>query len=92
MQLQQMHVIRGHTTWLKFFGAHVYILFIIRVKILVLIQWSLNGHKGPPATLIILTIEPRIVILFWARNPIYFEHVFSVADLGATHNHIPLEI
>ena len=42
----------------------MYILFIIRVKILVLIQWSLNGHKGPPATLIILTIEPRIVILF----------------------------
>ena len=55
---------RGHTTFLNFFGAHVYILFIIRVKILVLIQWSLNGHKGPPATLIILTIEPRIVILF----------------------------
>ena len=40
------------------------ILFVIKVKILVLVSWS---YRSP---LIMLTIEPRMAIVYWARGPI----------------------
>jgi len=33
---------------------------------------SLNGHIGPPP--ITLTIELRMVLIFWGRSPLLFEH------------------
>ena len=44
--------------YLIIFGAHVIILFIIKVNIMVLIERS---HRSPS---IMLTIEPRTVIVF----------------------------
>ena len=39
------------------------ILFILKVKILVLMKWS---YRFPP---VMLTMEPRLIIIFWAHNP-----------------------
>ena len=44
------------------------ILFIIKVNIIVLIERS---HRSPS---IMLTIEPRAVIVFWARSPVSLKH------------------
>ena len=46
------------------------VLFITKVKILVLIEWS---YMPPPP--IVLTIEPRMLSIFWARSPISFKHM-----------------
>ena len=46
-------------------GAHMNISFAIEVEMLVL---SEKGHIGPPP--IMLTIEPRIVIIFRAPSPL----------------------
>ena len=46
------------------------ILFIIKVKILVLVKWSYRSLS------ITLTIEPRMVSVFWCRSPISFKHMF----------------
>ena len=51
--------------------AHMNILFIIKVNILMLIKWS---YRSPN---IMLTIEPRIVSIFWACGPISFRHMMS---------------
>ena len=45
------------------------ILIIIKVNILMLMKWS---YKFPP---IMLPIELKKVIIFWAHNPISIEHV-----------------
>ena len=36
-----------------------------------------------------LTIEPRMVIIFWACSPISYKHIFLVSVLGVTPHHIP---
>ena len=59
------------------------ILFIIKVKILV----SLNGYVGHP---IMLTIESRMIIIFWTRILVSYKHVFYKSVFGATPNHIPI--
>ena len=58
--------------WLcsKFVGAHMNILFVFKVKkILVFIKWL---HRSSP---IMLTIKSRMVITFWAHSPICFERM-----------------
>ena len=62
------------------------ILFIIKVKILVLIKPS---YRSPS---IMLTIEPRTVIVFWVHKSNLFKtQVFLVSILGATPNHTSLK-
>ena len=59
------------------------ILFIIKMKILMLILWS---YRPLP---IMLTIEHRMITYFKHAVQIPFEkHVFLVSILGATANHI----
>ena len=61
--------IEAVATFLIIFGAHMNILFIVKVNILVLIKWS---YRSPQ--LCWLT-ESRMVIIFWARRPISFTHM-----------------
>ena len=49
-------------------------LFILKVKILMLIKWS---YSTLPLPHIILTIEPQMVIIFWAHTLFSFRHVYS---------------
>ena len=67
-------------------GAHMSILFIIKVKILVHVKvviWV------PP---IMLIIKLRIVYIFWACNSnLVFKHVFLECVLRSTPNHTPLK-
>ena len=51
-------------------GAHMNILIIVKVKIFIDIKWS---YSPPPP--IMLTNEPRMVNIFWARNPIFLQHM-----------------
>ena len=67
---------------LTIFGAQMNILFVIKVNNLVLIKWS---YVSP----IMLTTEPRVIIIFWAHSLISFKHLISV--LGAKPNHMPLK-
>ena len=65
--------------------AHMNILFIIKVNILVLIEWSYRSPK------IMLTTEPRMVSIYWAHRPICFEHMsFWCSFLDPHPTHIPL--
>ena len=61
----------------------MYILFIVKVNILELIKWSYRSLA------IMLTIEPKMVKIFWARSPISFKHVFLVLILTSTPNRTP---
>ena len=64
------------------------ILFIIKVKILMFIEWSFSPLPLP----IILTIGSKRVTIIWACNPISCEDMsLLVSILGATPNHIPLK-
>ena len=65
-------------TFLIIFGAHMNILFVIKAKFLVLVQWLYRSSQ------VMLTIEPGMDVMFWA-------HVFLVSVLKATPNHIPLK-
>ena len=56
------------------------ILFISGVRILVLIEWSYKFR--PP---IMLAIEPRMSIIFWARSPISFKHMSFRYPLLESH-------
>ena len=62
------------------FGAHMNILFIIKVWILALVKWLYS-----PLTM--LTIEnPRMVSIFWAFSPISFWYLFLVPHLTIYHS------
>ena len=60
-----MHVV----ICLIFFGAHMNILLIIKMKILVLINRSYRFSFPPP---ILLTIKCKMVDKFWARSQSFF--------------------
>jgi len=65
----------------------VELVWIIKVNILMLIKWS---HIPTPA--ITLNLKFRGVVIIWACNPIYYEHIFfMVINFGAIPNHIPLK-
>ena len=51
------------------FGVHVIILFITKVKILMLVELSLRS------SLSMFTSEPRMVGVFWAHSTIYCKHL-----------------
>ena len=53
-----LYKIKVIATFLVIFGAYMDILFNIKVKIVVLIQWSFRSPS------IVLTIEPRMVTMF----------------------------
>jgi hypothetical protein len=51
---------------------------------------SLSGNIGPHP--IVLTIESRMVSIFWACSPISFKHIFFLVPiLRSTPNHVPLK-
>ena len=82
--------IKGASTCLIISGAHIKYLSIIKVKILVFLKWSYKFPRN------MLTIEPRMVIMFWACSPIYAIHMssffpFFIYVLGTTPNHIPFK-
>ena len=75
-----LNLVCGH--FLIIYGACMNILFIIKVKILVLIKWLCRYPS------IMLTIEPRMGIIFWACCPIYYIQVFNISVFQAMPNHV----
>ena len=76
----------------KFWSSHEY-LFIIKVKILVL----LNGHIGPPPKLCWSMIECKMVISVWACGPIFSNHMsfwylFLEPHLTTYHSNIGVRL
>lgn len=71
--------------------AYLNILFIIKMKIIVLMKWSYRLFA------IMLTTEPRMVSIHWACSPIIFEPIcFSYTSfwchfLDCTSKDMPLE-
>ena len=61
------------STFLIIFGAHTNTIFIIQANILEFIKESYN--PTPPQPQIMMTTEPRMVVLFWAQSPIFFKHL-----------------
>lgn len=54
------------------------------------IKWPVMG-ASTLVLLIMLTIECRMVIIFWAQNAIPLKHMSCIFVLGATLNHKPLK-
>ena len=71
---------------LTIFGAHMNILFIIKVKILVLIKWSYRS----PQSRWLLSLEQLAYILSTKCN-LFWTYVFLLSVLRPTSNHIPLK-
>ena len=68
---------------------HVKILFIIKVKILMLVKWSYRSPQIMP------TIEPRMIIIIWARNPIIFKHKsfwYPFMEANQTTHHLNIGV
>lgn len=67
------------------YGPHMNIFFIVKVKVLMLVKWSYMFLH------IMLTIEFRIISMFWARSLISFKHTyFWCPFLKSTPHHMPL--
>ena len=62
------------------------IFFIILVKILMLFNWSYSPHPLPQ---IMLSMESKIIIIFWARNPTSSKDTFSAFVLPPSQNAYP---
>ena len=71
---------------LMIFEACINILFIIKVKVLLPINWL---YRFPP---VMLTIAPRRVSRFWARSQISFWHLFLDLHLTTHHSNIGVQI
>ena len=62
------------------------IFFIILVKILMFFNWSYSPHPLPQ---IMLSMESKIIIIFWARNPTSSKDTFSAFVLPPSPNACP---
>ena len=64
------HHVQGVATILMMIGAHMTVLFVIKVKIIVLIKVAI---QPPPQSFSLLSLE--WFIIFSTHNPISFEHM-----------------
>ena len=72
------------------FGVHTFVLFIIKLNF----SCSLNGRivTLPPPLPIMLTIEPRMINIFWTHYLISSKtHAVMVSVLRSTPSHKPLK-
>ena len=80
-QIQFMVVV----IFLILFRARMILLFIVKLKILVLIKWS---YMSP---WLCKLVSPTFANKFWPLSPYSSAHVFLVFVLSSTPNHIPLK-